>query len=41
MAIAADETQKEELDEVVVTGFRGSINTALAEKRKEKGKKPE
>ena len=35
-AFAADEApQTEELDEVVVTGFRGSINTALAEKRKE------
>src|SRR5688572_15810118 len=32
--MAADETASE-LEEVVVTGFRGSINTALAEKRKE------
>jgi TonB-dependent receptor len=32
-AFAAEETQ--EIDEVVVTGFRGSLNTALAEKRNE------
>ena len=32
---AAAEEQSQELDEVVVTGFRGSLNTALAEKRNE------
>src|SRR5437868_14146460 len=29
------EAQSQELDEVVVTGFRGSLNTALAQKREE------
>ena len=33
--MAADETPAAELDEVVVTGFRGSLNAALAEKRNE------
>jgi iron complex outermembrane recepter protein len=31
----AQDAQTEELDEVVVTGFRGSLNTALAQKREE------
>src|SRR5262245_24922417 len=29
------EAASQELDEVVVTGFRGSLNTALAQKREE------
>ena len=33
----ADEGESQELDEVVVTGFRGSINSALAEKRRTTG----
>ena len=33
--IAADESTSQELNEVVVTGFRGSLNTALSEKRNE------
>jgi iron complex outermembrane receptor protein len=32
-AIAQDAETSQELEEVVVTGFRGSLNTALAEKR--------
>ena len=32
-AALADEGESQELDEVVVTGFRGSINSALAAKR--------
>src|SRR5262245_30764234 len=31
----ADEGESQELDEVVVTGFRGSLNSALAAKRAE------
>ncbi len=35
MALAQDATDQEtqELEEVVVTGFRGSLNTALGQKR--------
>ncbi len=33
--MAADESPSQELDEVVVTGFRGSLNAALSEKRNE------
>jgi len=36
-AAFAAEGESQELDEVVVTGFRGSINSALAEKRKTTG----
>ena len=37
MAVAQDNAAQEsqELEEVVVTGFRGSLNTALAQKRSE------
>jgi iron complex outermembrane recepter protein len=34
-AVLAAEAQGQEIEEVVVTGFRGSLNTALAEKRSE------
>jgi len=35
MALAQDAASSQELEEVVVTGFRGSLNTALAQKRSE------
>src|SRR5688572_19286485 len=35
--VLAAEGESQELDEVVVTGFRGSINSALAEKRRTTG----
>ena len=34
-AVLAAEVQGQEIEEVVVTGFRGSLNTALSEKRSE------
>ena len=34
-AQAQDDASSDELDEVVVTGFRGSLNTAIAAKRQE------
>src|SRR5687767_9996383 len=34
-AVLAAEAQGQEIEEVVVTGFRGSLNTALSEKRSE------
>ena len=34
-AVFADAEESQELEEVVVTGFRGSLNTALAQKRSE------
>jgi iron complex outermembrane receptor protein len=35
VSFAADEAPGQELEEVVVTGFRGSLNTALSQKRAE------
>ena len=34
-AFAQEQDASQELEEVVVTGFRGSLNTALAQKREE------